>query len=57
MPKVRNIGGIYADGVLFVQPDEVIEVSDEKAQHLVAPDTAGKFELVADEPAKAQGKK
>ena len=60
MPKVRNIAaGIYADGVLYVAPGEVVEVSEEKAVYLCAPDTAGKFERVKEkvaEPAKAKVK-
>ena len=49
MPKVRNIAsGIYADGVIYVAPGEVIEVSEEKAEYLCAADTAGKFERVVE---------
>ena len=49
MMKVKNIAeGIYADGELFVHPGEVIEVSEGKAAHLLASDTAGKFEVVVD---------
>jgi hypothetical protein len=41
--------GIYADGVLFVHPGEVVDVPEEQAVHLCAGDTAGKFERVAEE--------
>jgi len=45
MPKVKNVAaGIYADGVIYVHSGEVVEVSEEKAAYLCAPDTAGKFE-------------
>jgi hypothetical protein len=57
MPKVKNVAeGIYADGELFVHPGEVVEVSEEKAAHLCAGDTAGKFERVAEEKVPDKGK-
>jgi len=58
MPKVRNTAsGIYADGEIYVAPGEVIEVSEEKAAYLCAPDTAGQFQRVVEaQPAVAKGK-
>jgi len=47
VPKVRNAShGIYADGSLFVQPDEVVEVTEEQAKYLCDKTTSGKFERV-----------
>jgi hypothetical protein len=57
MPKVRNIAsGIYADGVIYVAPGEVIEVSEDKAEYLCAGDTAGRFERVVEPKHEPKGK-
>jgi hypothetical protein len=56
MAKVRNVShGIYADGKLFVEPGEVIEVKEEQAKYLCDENTAGKFERVVDEKPAAAG--
>jgi hypothetical protein len=59
MVKVKNVAaGVYADGVLYVHPQEVVEVSEAQAEHLCAKDAAGKFERVAEKKAeKAEAKR
>jgi hypothetical protein len=55
MPKVRNVAeGLYGDGKLLVHPGEVVEVSEEKANYLCDPTTAGKFERVEESKGKAK---
>jgi hypothetical protein len=48
--KVKNVGtGIYADGEIFVNPGEVVEVSDDKAKYLCDAASPGRFELLKPE--------